>query len=431
MRKLLGSKIWKDLKRPVGNRRGVAIIMAVAAILLITTFATELIYESNVEYIVNSQNLNRLKSYYAAKSGVKLSLLRIKLYQTAQSRFGQQLGDSPLLDEIWRFPFAWPLPPPDELNSIDKDSFAKATKESSMDASYMVTIEDEGSKIDINDLASPSKALRESTTQQLLNIFEQKRLNDENFSREYGNFRFDELVASIGDWMSDVNASAKGGDKRSAYSEMNSAVGTDYYPPNRAFRTLAELYMVPGITDEIFRILEPKITIYGMKGINPNIATKEVLKSLDAGITDEIVEEIIKRREDPNQGGFFKCDQNGSSQDFWSFVQQRGARLVGNPQSIPITCDKAINFKIRSTGQFASAAREITAVVLDIDKIATKVNKFVQDEKNPTAGGTPAADGAGSGAPGSGNGGARAGSANAGQTETTKGPPRIVYWTEK
>lgn len=434
IRRLLRSKTWNDLNRPVRNRKGVAIIMAIAAILLITTFATELVYESNVEYIVNSQNLNRLKSYYAAKSGVKLSLLRIKLYQTAQSQFGQQLGDSPMLDEIWRFPFAWPLPAPDELNAVDKDAFAKATKESSMDASYMVTIEDEGSKIDINDLASPSKALREATAQQLLNVFEQKKLDDEEFNREYANFRFNELVISIRDWMSDINSSEKGGDKRSSYSEMNSlAGGQDYYPPNRGFRTLAELHMVPGMTDVFYRILEPRITIYGMKGINPNLASREVLKSLDPGMTDEVVDEIIKRRGDQNLGGPFKCDQNGGSEDFWGFAQQRGARLMGNTQSIPLTCEKAINFKIRSTGQFATAAREITAVVLDLNKVAEKVDSFVKAEKQ----GENAEDEANQTGPGGRRNQQQQNQQNQGnqrqnqQQGLTKGPPRIVFWSEK
>ncbi len=283
-------------KHPLNNNRGVALMIAISCIMLIMYFAMEISYDSNVEYIVNSQGLNRIKAYYAAKSGMQLSLLRIKIYQQAQSKFSAQLGNSPMLEQIWKFPFAWPMPIPDELSAVDKDSFKKITKESSMDANYFVTIEDEGSKIDLNDLNSPSKALQESTKKQLLNIFIQKVKDDEEFGRVYSNTRFDELVNNIADWMSPKAQSLNGGDKRQKYGDLNQAVQSDYYPPNRGFRTLAELHMVPDMNDDFYALLEPRITIYGMKAINPNLATKEVLKSLDPAITDELVADIIKRR---------------------------------------------------------------------------------------------------------------------------------------
>ncbi|KYG60490.1 general secretion pathway protein GspK [Bdellovibrio bacteriovorus] len=396
-------------------------MVTVACIMLIMYFAMEVSYDSNVEYLVNSQSLNRVKAYYAAKSGMQLSLLRIKIYQQAQSKFGAQLGNSPMLDQIWKFPFAWPMPIPDELSAVDKDNFKKIFKESSMDSSYIVTIEDEGSKIDLNDLNSPSKSLQEMTKKQLLNIFEQKKQEDEEFAREYSNVRFEELINNIADWMSPKSQSLNGGDKRANYAELNQLSQTDYYPPNRAFRTIAELHMVPGMNDTFFDLLQPRITIYGMKGINPNLATKEVLKSLDPAMTDEVVAEIIKRRETEEEGGPFKCDQNGGSQDFWSFVQQKGIRIMGNPEDIPMTCDTVMNFKIRSTGEFAGATREITAIVMDLNRAATKIKSFVDKEKqdpNP-----PPEDPTKPKTPTGGN--------NNQSNQVQKGPPRIVFWQER
>ncbi|WP_253696824.1 general secretion pathway protein GspK [Bdellovibrio bacteriovorus] len=414
--------LGRNLAAPLSNQRGVAMMVAVACIMLIMYFAMEVSYDSNVEYLVNSQSLNRVKAYYAAKSGMQLSLLRIKIYQQAQSKFGAQLGNSPMLDQIWKFPFAWPMPIPDELNAVDKDNFKKIFKESAMDSSYIVTIEDEGSKIDLNDLNSPSKTLQDMTKKQLLNIFEQKKQEDEEFAREYSNVRFEELINNIADWMSPKSQSLNGGDKRANYAELNQLSQTDYYPPNRAFRTIAELHMVPGMNDTFFDLLQPRITIYGMKGINPNLATKEVLKSLDPAMTDEVVAEIIKRRETEEEGGPFKCDQNGGSQDFWSFVQQKGIRIMGNPEDIPMTCDTVMNFKIRSTGEFAGATREITAIVMDLNRAATKIKSFVDKEKqDPNA---PPEDPNKPKTPTGGNN-------NANTNQVQKGPPRIVFWQER
>lgn len=415
-----------NLTKPVSNRRGMALMIVTACIMFIMYFAMELIAESRIEYEVNAQGLNRIKAYYAAKSGLQLSLLRIKIYQQAQSKFGAQLGNSSaLLNQIWQFPFAWPLPIPDELNAVDKDSFKKLVKDSSMDASYIVTIEDEGSKIDLNDLNSTSKALRETTKTQLLNIFAQKMKEDEEFARTHSNVRFDELVNSIIDWTSDKATSPNGGDKRAAYSKMNSETQSDYYPPNRGFRSIAELHFIPGMTDELYDILAPRVTLYGMKGINPNIASKDVLKSLDAGMTQEAIDAIVKRRDDKDEGGPFK-----DAQEFWSFVTSKGVRLEGKTEDIPLTFDSVFNFKVRSTGEFGGATREITAIVMDFNKTAAKVKGFVDKEKKEAQQQSQDQQGQQDqeqkGQQAGGNNGNKQNN-----TPVAKGAPRIVYWNER
>lgn len=401
----------RKARQPLGNDRGVAILIAVACIMMITYFAMEITYDSNVEYIVNSQGLNRIKAYYAAKAGVDLSLVRIKVYQKVQAQFGKQLGEQAgMLDEIWRFPFAWPLPITPELNAVDKDNIKKMVGESIMDTSYVVTIEDEGSKIDLNDLNSVSKVLRDSTRKRLVGVFDQKKKDDPVFERTYSNVNFNDLVSAIQDWGSPLSKSETGNDKRALYSELNSAAGSDSYPPNRAFRTLAELHMVPGMNDVFYGILEPLITIYGMKGINPNLVSKDILKSLDPGITDEIADEVIKRRQDTKLGGPFK-----DAQDFWNFVTSKQARLENDPKDIPLIFDNIMNFRIRSTGEFAGATREITAIVMDVNKAASKVSEYITKEKQdpnvtpPANQKTPAAT----------------------SDSSNKGPPRIVYWNER
>ncbi|MBV2169076.1 MAG: general secretion pathway protein GspK, partial [Bdellovibrio sp.] len=130
--------------------------------------------------------------------------------------------------------------------------------------------------------------------------------------------------------------------------------------------------------------------------------------------TDEVVGEIIKRRETESEGGPFKCDQSGGSSDFWNFVQSRGVRVMGNPEDIPMTCDTVMNFKIRSTGEFAGATREITAIVMDLNRTATKVKSYVDKEKQDQ--------------------GSKSDQKQKQQQKKDplpKGPPRIVYWNER
>jgi general secretion pathway protein K len=368
-----------------------------------------------VEYNVNVNSLNRLKAYYAARSGVELSLLRIKTFQQASSQFGKQLGgQAEMLDQIWRFPFAWPVPMPDGLSAVDKDSIKSTLKESIMDTSYVATIEDEGSKLDMSDLVSPSKALQESTRRRLLDVFQSKLKNDEDFQRKYGSYRFEELVNAITDWQSKLRTGVAGGDKRQGYNDY-----PENYPPNRSFRTIQELRLVPGMTEDLYEILEPSITIYGMKAINPNQASKEVIKSLDPEINDEIANAIIKRRETPSEGGPFK-----NKEDFWGFITGRGVRLGEKAEETPLVFDKVVNFRIKSTGEYAGMSREITVVVMDLQNVASTVKGYVDKEKAAAAGNV----GGGGGDPG----GKPAGNQAQSQTPALpKGPPRIVYWGER
>ncbi|MCB0370106.1 MAG: general secretion pathway protein GspK [Bdellovibrionales bacterium] len=393
---------------------------AVTALALMTYLAVEVTYDTQVEYIINSQELNRIKAYYAARSGIDISLLRIKIYQQIKQKLGKSIPNLPMIEQIWQFPLMWPLELPEGLNAVDTDIIKDKTKDSLMDASFITSISDEGAKIDLNNLASPSDALKEITKKQLLNIFENKVKNDEAFAKEYSGYKFETLINNIADWMSSKNESLNGGDKHSAYKNR----GTDDFPPNRGFRTIQELRLVADMTDEFFQILEPQVTIYGMRGINPNTASKQVIMSIDAGITSEIADEVIKRRDDP-QAGPFK-----DSNDFFGFLEQSGARLNINKEEFPIVTDSLSSFKIQSIGEYNGSKREINVVTLDLSKVAERVNTIQTeaDKKTNPSQASPATSKS------SGNNKSKTANAqNSSQQNETlpKGPPRIVYWNEK
>lgn len=398
------------------DNKGMAMIMAVAALVLILYIAMEVTYDASVEYQVNSQNINQIKAYYAAKSAVDLSLLRIKIYQSVKKQFGNQLGsNSAMLEQIWQFPFAWPLPISEELNAVDKDSFKKITKESLNDTSFVVTISDEGTKIDITNLISPSKVLRENTRTQLINIFDNKLQSDENFAKKYELRDFEAILDTITDWMSDKNSSVSGGDKKTKFAKLNQNAYQTLYPPNRPFRTLDELRFIPNMSDELFDLLEPHITIFGIKAINPNTASKEVLKSLDNSITDEIVKEILARRDNPQEGGPFK-----SAEDFWNFVSGLGARLTSGYQNTPLIFEGTYNFRIKATGSFSNSTKELDVITYDLGKVADQIKTLVDKEKPDQNPSQPKPDEQKSG-PNQQNK----------QDPLPKGPPRIVYWSER
>jgi general secretion pathway protein K len=401
----------RSRRNPAKNNRGVAMLMAVSAVALITYLAMEVMYDSTVEYTVNAQALNRLKAYYAAKSGMDVGLLRVKIYQSVVKRTkGKDLGPfGAMIDQIWQFPFAWPMPVPEDMNTVDKDMAQKIVKDSIFDGTFSLSIQDEGSKIDLSDLISESKTLREITQKRLVEIFSSKVETDDEWRAKYGNYRFDELINNIADWMSPKNESLNGGTKGDGYSDLNQ--GRQYFPPNRGFRTLQEMRMVKDMNDEFFDVLSPRVTIYGMRGVNPNIASEEILMSISPGITKEVVAKIMERRNDKNSPPFAKAE------DFWSFVEGLSEARFRDQEhkKVPLSFATLVTFRISSIGEYSGSAREIIAVVTDIDTTAERIKEFIEKDKkddDPNYKPPPAP-------------------ANPPAKNLPKGPPRIVYWSER
>ncbi len=398
-----------QILKPLGNERGMAMILAVSTMALIIYLAVEIMYDTSVDYNVNAQELDRMKAYYTARGAVEIGLLRIKLYQSVRSKFGDQLQNTPYapyIDQIWSFPIQWPLPT-EFLSAVDKDATEEKKEESLMDSQYTLDIADEGSKIDINDLISPSETLRNNTERMLLSLFEERVKSDEAFRKEYGNFRFDDLVGAMKDFMS-PSWNGSNGDKRSQYSEFQS----QELPPNRGFRTVGELRMLPYMDDNLFDMLEPRVTIYGLKGVNPNTATLEALQSLDPGITKDIAQVIIQERQ---KNPFSSAD------GFFSFVSEKSGQKMKarKADEWPITFDSMTSFRVTANGAFQNSSRKIVAIVMDINKTSSRIKDFVDKDKpkDPNDPSAPVDK--------------KPATKKNPAERLSKGPPRVVYWSEQ
>lgn len=415
----------RTILRPLQNNRGVALLIAMFSMMLMLFIAVEVSYDANVEYIVASQQVNKLKAYYAAKAGMELSLLRINLYKQAVVGLGDKLGPAKnMLDMIWSFPLMWPLVLPDGISRVEKEQISKIQKESLMDVSYQTQISPESGKIDLNDLGSPIKGIREYTTKQLLKIFDSEVRNNQSFSSSYGGFKFEEVINNIGDWVDEDNDSRNGGDEKSYYRDYEEDV-LHFLPPNTTFKTLEELHMVAGMKDDFYKLLAPRVTLYGVKGVNVNFAPKELLESLDASMTKEVVDAVLRRRNNPKEGGPFS-----SAEDFLNFVQQYGGnRRAIEEVKIPLLVDPELNFRISSIGLSGKTKRELIAIVFDFDTVAQRYSDLLHKEY--PAQGTVATATTTPPAPTTPGQTQPAAVESSGlKIKVSKGRPRIVFWEE-
>ena len=137
-----------------------------------------------------------------------------------------------------------------------------------------------------------------------------------NLKIKYDSGDFQDLLNNLADWVDPDNKSRSGG------SEETLEEGK--YPLNRSFLVLEEIKKTPGMTEEIYRVLKPHITVYGIKGLNINYVGKDVLLALD--LSEDLVRDILSRIQ--RGGEFYKPFVDLKS--FCTYLSERGSPLCAN-----------------------------------------------------------------------------------------------------
>lgn len=404
---------FRSNKPGVRSQKGVALLITLFAMTLMTFIAMEVGYDTQVDYIVAKQQVDRIRARYAAKSGAELSLLRLMLYKQVVSALGANPAiPKQMLDPIWNFPFMWPpTAMGGKLTEVDKSMINDVIGESYMTAQYAATITPEGGRIDINDLGSLSKGLKKAMIAQLVKVFTSEVEHSETFADKHRGVNFTEIVNNIADYIDEDKESLNGGDEGDPYRDLGEP-GLQM-PPNRGLRTVDELHQVAGITDEYYEMLAPRLTVYGAKGININYADKQTLLALDKTMTSEAVDKLIARRNNPKEGGPFK-----SEADLFGFLTPFSVDIKTIQESkVPLLFDQEFNFRISCTGVSGNVRREITAITYDFPNLAARYADMIQKEKDLANGQ------AGGGISGGGGG-------TAAQIKAAKGRPTVVSWEE-
>jgi len=141
-------------------------------------------------------------------------------------------------------------------------------------ASVQVTITNESGKIDINAADSAT----------LVTLFQSVGVDLATA---------DALSDAIQDWRDAVNQVRPHGAEAPQYA----AAGLDYGPTNLPFRTVSEVQQVLGMNYEIFKKIEPAITVFsGTRTPNPAYAPYEALMAIP-GMTAPLAQQIIATRQ--------------------------------------------------------------------------------------------------------------------------------------
>jgi len=164
------------------------------------------------------------------------------------------------------------MKPPTELNRWMGDGVPHDL--SLADGVLRVSIQDESGKIDLN---TASELL-------LVGLFRSAGMTQESAVA---------LADSVQDWRDTDKLRRLHGAEEAEYV----TAGKSYKPPNAPFETVDELQRVLGMTPQVFRVLEPVLTVYSRQpGVNTAVAQRQALLAIP-GVNPEMVDQFLALRQ--------------------------------------------------------------------------------------------------------------------------------------
>lgn len=372
------------------DESGIALFMVISAMTILSVVVTEFTYVAQVNARSSVDSSDTLKAHYLAKTGFKLSLLRLRAYRELKAFGGadSKLPKIPrqILDQIWSFPFFYPIPGnAPGLTVVMKDEIEKFQNDSNLPGHFTATIESETSKVGINSMlaamapppapkpsstpgARPSptpsgkpagfdvEEARKGVKELIARLVEEKFKKDPDFAAEYRDLDAEELYDNLLGWL-DFTYQAKNGS------------GKQTIPYKKApIYSLSELHMIQPIDDGLYDLLAPNFTPFITPGINVNKIEEPMLRALLVGITDEEVLQFYKDRDSTETDGTFK-----TADDFYKYVEGHFAAFKSTSteefkgrlarQGIQILTDAEI-FKITVVAEVNKATRILEAWLL-------------------------------------------------------------------
>ncbi|MFH1867810.1 MAG: hypothetical protein ABH843_02450 [Candidatus Omnitrophota bacterium] len=274
--------------RYASKTKGTILIAALWMVAILTVFAISVGRQSAISLKITSYNTDQLKAYFIARAGMLRALAQKQLEH-----------DSELLSDIDALSEGWA----NNKDLFDHKSFGSGSYTLSYyldeddlsegERPVLYGLMDEQSKININ--FAPKETIANLLTH--LEV-------DENEAQE--------IAAAIVDWRDE--------DGTVTFSEDENFLGAEdaYYqgasPPyhckNFLFDNIYELYLVRGVTSDMFTLLKEYITVYGEGKVNINTAGETVLNALMGPDFPNLASKIVKYRRGND-------DTSGTEDDRW------------------------------------------------------------------------------------------------------------------
>lgn len=394
-------RLWRALSRPIGARRvaratrrsraGVALLMVLSSILLISVLVTEMARGATIRIELAAHRRDEVKAEAVARMGVELYRLILMASKALGKNpmvveFGQAFGING--DSLWQvvpaintsllrmiFVSGSDLDE-DEVEVVRNDGLSEEQRQESregsaldrnfldFDGDFYAEVSDETRFVYVGRFAANSfgELLELPAAQQLLGLMRKERYEDWFLDNDLDRY---ELIADLADWTDpDDDRLFQGGSETTLYERLD----PPYKPKNAPFDTREEIRLVEGWhLDGVWERVGRNLTIYGGGKVNVNSAHKPVMHALlaaylDGNYTpeylDQLVDLIAERRGTPMAAGGVNFTSAGH---FKTYVEREFGVAFRRELLDAITTESS-TYRVHSVGEVGDARVEIHAV---------------------------------------------------------------------
>ena len=255
-----------------GDEKGLALIITLLVVVLLTVLILEFDFSTRTDLLAARNFRDGTQALFLAQSG----LAAAKAVLRDDIRQGSQYD---AFDELWAIPF-----PPYPVGS----------------GTVIVSIQDEGGKLNPNDLVNIHDRPVPKKVNQLRRLFELLEVDPD-------------LVEAVIDWIDENERPQPNGAESDYYRRQD----PPYLCKNAKLSVLSELHLVRGVTDSVYEKIAPYLTVHslpiGEGPINLNTAEGVVLQTLPSlkeegafPITEDLAREIMEARPIAKKGDLKK-----------------------------------------------------------------------------------------------------------------------------
>src|SRR5690554_187167 len=289
------------------RQRGVALVMVLGTLTLLTVMLTEFQDEASAELGSSVSARDSVRAEYAARSAVNLTRLLLASEPTIRNSAGMMLslltgGGKPPQIPIWKYSDLILGAFNDEegremFQGLSGLNLAEGENLGMEGAGFRIEVVDEDSKINVNIAARPDAFSKKKIAEQLLALMAGAQ-HEEFFQGldERGNLADRQTICgAIIDWI-DPDEAFEACDPRVEVRQQTAPEDSFYQMLPRPYRrknaaldSLEELRMVRGVSDDFWtRFVEPdpdrpdkrKVTVWGSGSLNVNTANADTLLAL-------------------------------------------------------------------------------------------------------------------------------------------------------
>ncbi len=320
------------LKKTFKNEDGVALLMVMGVIAILTFLLADFTFETKLNKIKIYNQQDKIQARLNAEAGLNFAMAKLRLYQEGRNKIEKDENlksafPSSDLEGIIIQPFIYPPPVSAKANIIQRTAVDELLKKTIFNGEVSVTFNKISGFLNPNGLRLKPKAadqtgslgqipqdqdaaqtkqdgskapaepasvvIEKKFVETLTRLIKDKNDNDEEFHRNHANVDANYLVQELKYYVND-KGTYQGNELPEIEAKFNQK---NLIPKFAPLSSIEELYYLPSWDDAIVDLIKDRMSVHEVSVIAVNELTTEDLKILFPSINNIQIEEFFKYRD--------------------------------------------------------------------------------------------------------------------------------------